>query len=204
MTNDPDDHAISPSASQKDSLPSKVSKTTIQNRRLTYLNWSDYLQDPAVQQRLFPHLYELLIIQHQTRTEKQDAENASKSRTLTNVLLDAKDHMDKLEQRRDRTDEEKRRDEEKEENERITGEMMPKAVLTDREKSRVYFEKMLREKFLAGGDEEFDYITVDENEEWDDWETQEEDLRAKYFDAESPEEEPEGKELIGETGIQDF
>jgi len=66
-------------------------------------------------------------------------------------------------------------------------------------------EKMVLEKFLAGGDEEFDYESVDGDEKWDDWETLEEDIRAKYFDDETPEEEPqEDKVLTGQTGVQDF
>jgi hypothetical protein len=194
----------SPSASPEDFLHSIVNRTTIQNRRLTYLNRTNYVEDPAVQERLFPLLYEKLILNHQTRTEKDAAANASKSRSLTHVLLDAQDHMDKLEHRRDRTDEERQRDEEREENERMIGEATPKAVLADRDQSRLYLERMVREKFLNGGDEDFDYAAVDEDEEWDDWETLEEDLRAKYFDSESPDEEAEGKVLKGETGVQDF
>jgi len=194
----------SPPSSPEDSLPTIIKRTTIQNRRLTYLNRTNYDQDPAIQERLYPHLYEKLILRHQTTTEKLDAERASKSRTLTNVLLDAKDHMDKLEQRRDRTDAERKRDQEKEDNERLAGEMMPKDILVDRDKSRLLLEKMVREKFLAGGDEDFDYGSVDDNDEWDDWETLEEDLRAKYFDSETPEGEDAEKVLVGETGVQDF
>lgn len=113
--------------------------------------------------------------------------------------------MEKIQQRRDRTDEERKRDGEKLDHERLVAEMTPKEILVDKDKSRVLLENMMREKFLAGDDEEFDYKTVDDNEEWDDWETLEEDLRAKYFDAETPDNEvEEGKKLSGETGVQDF
>jgi len=64
---------------------------------------------------------------------------------------------------------------------------------------------------LRGEDEEFEYEAVDGGEEWDDWETLEEDIRSKYFDEEAPEEvqlegdEGEGmKGLMGQTGVQDF
>ncbi|CEL02944.1 hypothetical protein ASPCAL04105 [Aspergillus calidoustus] len=60
-------------------------------------------------------------------------------------------------------------------------------------------------RFLRGEDEEFDYTTVDGNEEYDDL-TEELD---KYFDDEEPEWLVEGdgdvkERLQGETGIQDF
>ena len=186
-------------------VPSPPSKTTIQNRRLTYLSRSDYLSSPLVQEHLFPILYEKLVLRHKSKSEKLDAIQSSKSRTLTNVLLDAGDHMEKLQRQRDRTDEDRARDEARYDQEQAIADSIPKNVLVDREKSREFLEKMVREKFLAGGDDEFDYSTVDEDETWDDWETLEEDIRAKYFDDETPEDnEGDGKVLTGETGIQDF
>jgi hypothetical protein len=185
--------------------PRPPSKTTIQNRRFTYLNRTNYASSPINQERLFPLLYEKLVLRHKSRSERLDAEMSSKSRTLTNVLLDAGDHMEKLQRQRDRTDEARARDEARLEEEQSIAETVPKSVLMDREKSREFMEKMVREKFLSGGDGEFEYHTVDEDDIWDDWETLEEDIRDKYFNDESPEnEEREGKVLTGETGIQDF
>jgi hypothetical protein len=177
-------------------------KTTIQNRRLRYINLTDYVSSPVVQERLFPILYEKLILRHKSQTEKLDAIKTSKARTLTNVLLDAGDHMEKIQQQRDRTDEDRAKDLARYEQEQAVAEMTPKRVLTDKVKSRELLEKMVLEKFLAGGDDEFDYESVDEDEKWDDWETLEEDIRAKYFDEETPEEEE--KDLTGQTGVQDF
>ena len=177
-------------------------KTTVQNRRLTYINRTDYVSSPAVQERLFPILYEKLILRHKSQTEKLEAINTAKARTLTNVFLDAGDQMEKMQRQRDRTDEDRARDEALHEQEQAVAEMMPKTVLTDKVKSREFLQKMVLEKFLAGGDDEFDYESVDEDERWDDWDTLEEDIRAKYFDGETPEEEE--KELTGQTGVQDF
>src|SRR5947207_1127947 len=186
-------------------VPSPPSKTTIQNRRLTYLSRSDYLSSPLVQEHLFPILYEKLILCHKSISEKLDTIQSSKSRTLTNVLLDAGDHMEKLQRQRDRTEEDRARDEARYDQELAIADSIPKHVLVDREESRVYLEKLIREKFLAGGDDEFDYSTVDDDETWDDWETLEEDIRAKYFDDETPEDiDEEGKVLTGQTGVQDF
>jgi len=111
--------------------------------------------------------------------------------------------MEKLQRQRDRTDEQRAQDHARYDYEQALADMASKEVLQDRDKSREFLERIIREKFMAGGDEEFDYKTVDEDEEWDDWETLAEDLRAKYFDEEDPEIE-EGRDLSGETGIQDF
>jgi hypothetical protein len=63
-------------------------------------------------------------------------------------------------------------------------------------------------RFLKGADYDFDYETVDENDDYDDWNEEQE----RYFDEEEPEwildKEQEGdvqkEKLTGETGIQDF
>jgi hypothetical protein len=183
------------------------SKTRIQNRRLMYLNRSEYLNTSTVQERLFPYLYKSLILRHATPVEKLDEVNTSKSRSLTHVLLDAQTHMAKLQAKRDRTDDERALDEDKLMMEQAVVEMTPKEVLADREKSRLLLEKMIREKFLEGGDDEFDYGSVDQDEKWDDLETEEEEIRAKYFEEESTDvegEDGEEKVLSGETGVQDF
>ncbi|KAL1971034.1 hypothetical protein VTN77DRAFT_2868 [Rasamsonia byssochlamydoides] len=63
-------------------------------------------------------------------------------------------------------------------------------------------------RFLKGADYDFDYKTVDENDEYDDWNEEQE----RYFDEEEPEwiveeghegEDPKSR-LKGETGIQDY
>lgn len=75
-------------------------------------------------------------------------------------------------------------------------------------------EKMWRgemeRRFLRGEDRDFDYKSVDENDEYDDWS----DVQDRYFEDEEPEwavdvdaetESSDGKSrLKGETGIQDF
>ncbi|KAI1613830.1 coiled-coil domain-containing protein-domain-containing protein [Exophiala viscosa] len=67
-------------------------------------------------------------------------------------------------------------------------------------------------RFLRGGDEDFDYGTVDKNPDYDDRMTEERDAEDRYFEAEEPEfvDDHEGAtkrkstELQGETGVQDF
>ncbi|OJJ82993.1 uncharacterized protein ASPGLDRAFT_128798 [Aspergillus glaucus CBS 516.65] len=62
-------------------------------------------------------------------------------------------------------------------------------------------------RFLKGENRDFDYATVDENDEYDDWN----EAQEQYFDNEEPEwaiEDENGGDidsrLQGETGIQDF
>jgi hypothetical protein len=182
------------------------SKTTIKNRRLTYLNRSEYTSSASTQERLFPVLYERLILRHATQAERLKTEIASKQRTLTNVLLEAGDQMEKLQQRRDRTDDDRARDAERLEQEQHLVDITGDDILNDSEKSRALLEKMMRERFMAGGDKEFGYPTVDEDEQWDDWETIEEDIRTEYFAEETSEEEDveERRVLTGQTGVQDY
>lgn len=68
-------------------------------------------------------------------------------------------------------------------------------------------------RFMRGGDDDFDYSMVDNNPEYDDRSIEEQDAEDKYFDAQEPEflvesdqgsSQSHGKELQGETGIQDF
>ena len=67
-------------------------------------------------------------------------------------------------------------------------------------------------RFIRGADSDFDYSTVDENDEYDDRAAEDLEAEERYFGAETPEfvmgedgvPRSEGKELEGETGIQDF
>lgn len=67
-------------------------------------------------------------------------------------------------------------------------------------------------RFLRGGDDDFDYESVDKNPEYDDRAIEEREAEDRYFDQEEPEfvegEEAvprsENRALEGETGIQDF
>jgi len=67
-------------------------------------------------------------------------------------------------------------------------------------------------RFLRGGDDDFDYDTVDKNPDYDDRLIEEQDAQDKYFDEEEPEfiqgddatQAHRKKDLEGETGIQDF
>ncbi|KAJ9391938.1 hypothetical protein DTO063F5_697 [Paecilomyces variotii] len=80
-------------------------------------------------------------------------------------------------------------------------------VPEDREEGEKRWRWEMQMRFLKGADYDFDYKTVDENDEYDDWGVEQE----RYFDEEEPEwivdksngGDPKAK-LQGETGIQDF
>jgi Coiled-coil domain containing protein (DUF2052) len=73
-------------------------------------------------------------------------------------------------------------------------------VKTREEAEQVWRETMML-RFLEGRDEDVDYATIDDNEEYDDYKQIERDAQDAYFDAESPSME-EGTST--DTGIQDF
>lgn len=74
-------------------------------------------------------------------------------------------------------------------------------IPTTKEEGEKRWRWEMEMRFLKGADYNFDYKTVDENEEYDDWNEEQE----RYFDEEEPEWIIEDdKKLQGETGIQDF
>lgn len=85
-------------------------------------------------------------------------------------------------------------------------------IPTSKEEGLTRWRFEMEQRFIRGGDDDFDYTTVDDNEEYDDRAIEEQDAEDKYFDGQEPEfvmgEEglprSKSKELEGETGIQDF
>ena len=67
-------------------------------------------------------------------------------------------------------------------------------------------------RLLLGGDVDFDYVTVDESEEYDDKGLEEQEAEERYFDDQEPEfvvgedgiKRSISKALEGQTGVQDF
>lgn len=95
---------------------------------------------------------------------------------------------------------------------------------TTKEEGRELWEEFLRDRFVRGGDEDFEYRVVDENDELDALERKDREL--EWFDSETPDwatpgaegeeeqQQPQRDEenkgarpermLHGETGVQDF
>jgi Coiled-coil domain containing protein (DUF2052) len=85
-------------------------------------------------------------------------------------------------------------------------------VPVDKEEGLRRWRWEMEMRFIKGRDSDFDYSTVDGNDEYDDRTAEELDAEERYFGAETPEfvigedrvKRSESKELEGETGIQDF
>ncbi|KAL6711645.1 hypothetical protein ACN47E_004579 [Coniothyrium glycines] len=76
-----------------------------------------------------------------------------------------------------------------------------------KEEGKAWWRDEMTQRFLRGGDEDFEYDRVDNNAKYDDPE-QERDLQDAYFDSMESDfdSDGEGKEKVleGETGIQDY
>jgi len=73
----------------------------------------------------------------------------------------------------------------------------------NREEGLDKWRYVMEQRFLRGADEEFDYRTVDDNEEYNDWEDETRRRHDVYFDEEEATFVGEGQRT-GETGVQDF
>lgn len=75
----------------------------------------------------------------------------------------------------------------------------------DKEDALARWQWAMEMRFLEGRDDDFDYSTVDESEEYDDWAEEDRMKLDEYLLTQEPEWCLErGKEPEGETGIQDF
>lgn len=85
-------------------------------------------------------------------------------------------------------------------------------IPADKEEGLKRWRWEMEMRFIRGGDSDFDYSNVDENDEYDDRKAEDLEAEERYFGAETPEfvmgedivKRSESKELEGETGIQDF
>ncbi|KAG6096811.1 hypothetical protein E4U30_001204 [Claviceps sp. LM220 group G6] len=187
----------------------KTAQIKLQNRRRAYLERHPSYFDSVDDESADPVLYERLIKHHQTPQERQ-AEGLTRgyARSLEADLARGESRLSALatqaagEQptefmnaaspsrwrssgRSSRVD----RDWEEE------GEQAP-----TKEQGRALWREFLAERFIHGGDEDFRYGDIDEDESLDGEARREEE--EKWF-----EEEEEGwcvEERVGETGVQDF
>lgn len=84
-------------------------------------------------------------------------------------------------------------------------------VPANKEEGQARWRFEMENRFVRGGDEDFDYKLVDENDEYDDKALEEREAQERYFDDQEPEylsedgrTKGDNKELSGQTGIQDF
>lgn len=78
-------------------------------------------------------------------------------------------------------------------------------IPTSKEDGQARWHWEMEMRFLRGDDHDFDYSTVDNNEEWDDKVQEERDRQDEYFAKEEPSWAlEEGRSIQGESGVQDF
>lgn len=81
-------------------------------------------------------------------------------------------------------------------------------IPVDKEEGQKRWRWEMEMRFLRGGDDDFEYKDVDENEEYDDRGEEEREAEEKYFAEEKPEwvteDDQKATSLQGETGILDY
>ncbi|CAN8100045.1 unnamed protein product [Discula destructiva] len=215
--------------------PSQTAKIRVQNRRREYLERNPSYFTSAEQEFADPDLFDRLIRRFRSAAERE-AEGRSKGwgKTLESSLMRGEARLERI-------------------SSSVTGDTMPSSASSTSRKpnsittnidfsvadlvndkpatkaeGRAAWDEFLRERFVRGGDEDFDYAKVDGDDDLDSLEHI--DLEEAYFDDEEPEwaddsdvtgdntdsaaEEghKEGERhrrkreriLVGQTGIQDF
>ncbi|KAL2135020.1 hypothetical protein VTI74DRAFT_10057 [Chaetomium olivicolor] len=214
--------------------PRHLAQIRVQNRRREYLErHREYFQS-ADHELADPLLYDFLIRRFQTPAERE-AEGKAKgyARVLEGSLLRGEERMAKL---REQTIEKNaaapsgsstsptavsqsngggggggRADKEEDVGtsfSSLNAELSPPPKT--KQEGRAQWEEFLRDRFIRGEDDDFDYAVVDEDDEYDALEREERE--EAWFEDEDPgwaSEESDGggkaeKVLHGETGIQDF
>ena len=85
-------------------------------------------------------------------------------------------------------------------------------VPANKEEGHARWKWEMEARFIRGGDDDFDYKTVDDNVEYDDHALERQEAEEKYFNEEEPEfvtgedgaTRTKSQEPQGETGVQDF
>ncbi|KHO00446.1 uncharacterized protein MAM_01224 [Metarhizium album ARSEF 1941] len=185
-----------------DKSPAKTAQIQAQNRRREYLDrnpgYFTALDHELAGTAADPVLYERLVKRHQTSSERQQ-EGLAKGygRVLEADLARGETRLSALateaagEQREDLTPAEQRWHAASIDNP-WEGEASTK------EQGSELWREFLRERFIRGGDDDFDYGKVDGNEEFD--VVLRRDEQDRWFD----DEEPSWVGDAGETGVQDF
>lgn len=181
----------------------RAQRLTAKNRRKRYLEvHPEYFSDSSLE-LADPLLYDRLVRRFQTASERE-AEGRLKgfSGEMATDLWRAEAKKDALEQ--------------PDTNSLFTYNRGPQGQIVEedkddipmtKEEGRAWWKDEMTQRFLRGGDGDFEYSKVDNNTKYDDPE-QERDLQDAYFDSMESDfdSDGEGKEkvLMGETGIQDF
>lgn len=173
------------------------------NRRKRYLEMRPEYFDDSSLELADPLLYDRLIRRFQTAAERE-AEGRRKgfSGVMATDLWRAEAKKDALSQPNPNSLFTYRRGPEGQ----ILEEDKDDKPIT-KEEGKAWWVDEMTQRFLSGGDDDFDYKTVDTNDKYDDPE-EERDIQEAYFESMESDfdTDGEGKEkvLTGETGIQDY
>ncbi|XP_033115783.1 coiled-coil domain-containing protein 97-like isoform X1 [Anneissia japonica] len=183
-------------------LASNNSDVVVKNRRYEALRKLEregvYFGDEAMNERA-PYMYNYYIGQYQSQAEKERPYDNTDLKFST-ILIDFMHRQDRealfksqqedeecMEEEEEEEEDEDDDEEEKEDEVHSSPdpkESGSKVTITDEEKHllREEFMSHMRERFLSGKDEDFDYTSVDFNREYDSVETRTQDEQEKYFD----------------------
>ncbi|KAF8429187.1 coiled-coil domain-containing protein-domain-containing protein, partial [Tirmania nivea] len=154
------------------------------------VNHTKYFDNPTLE-LADPLLYDKCIRSFQTASERE-AEGKAKgwSGILHADLERAEARMEALKKA---TEDRRNGKEDEDEGDKVSS----------KEEGIGRWEDAMTRRFLEGGDQDVDYKTIDDNEEYDDVKQIERDVQEAYFDAETPSASEEGSSCT-DTGIQDF
>ncbi|ROW07180.1 hypothetical protein VPNG_07340 [Cytospora leucostoma] len=218
--------------------PEQVARLRVQNRRREYLQKNPGYFDSVEHELADPDLYDTVVRRFQT-PEEREAEGKSRGwgKVLESSLIRSEARLERVASSYtgDVPPAATRKMSslaEKDNNGAATVAAAPTGITLDaadlvdskpatQEEGRAAWEDFLRERFVNGEDEDFDYTAVDGNEEFDEMEQRDRD--EEWFDEEDPEwaddseDDDNGEEggaemrrakreriLTGETGVQDY
>ena len=175
--------------------PSKTARIQVQNRRREYLQRQPSYFTGLDHELADPVLYQRLVKQHQTAEERQsEGKRKGYGRVLEADLARGETRLSAM---ATEAAGEKRTNDDTPRWQAPSGLDNPwDGDATTKTEGIVLWNEFLTERFIQGGDDDFDYTLVDGNEDYD--AVARRDAEDKWFD----EEEPSDNGV--DTGVQDF
>jgi hypothetical protein len=196
------DHVTDPELSSKEDAKTTDEHATrikAKNRRKRYLDTTPSYFTSSSLELADPLLYDRLVRRFQTAAEREQlGRERGYTGNLEADLLRSEAKLEALQRPDPYVSISYRREENGEIVEVEKGE-----EVGGREEGWARWTDVMGQRFLKGDDQDFDYATVDKNEEFDDRTEEDRKELEGYLDEEEAEFVGEGKPQ-GETGVQDF
>ncbi|KAK5727133.1 hypothetical protein LTR15_003025 [Elasticomyces elasticus] len=176
-------------------------RTRVKNRRKRYLDLHPEYTAGSTLELAAPLLYDRLVRRFQSATEREkEGRERGYAGNLEADLMRSEAKLAALKQ--------------PDPNEAIAYQQASDGSITgveadgderaaSREEGRVRWDDAMRQRFLRGEDDDFEYATVDENDMYDDRSEEDQRQLEDYLAKQDEEFVGEGKP-VGETGVQDF